>query len=294
MTIDPYRIFTGHKAMIFALSDIPGTSSFLSGSADGALVVWDIATGDGRLLARLDEPILTIVPDSSDVSIIWVGTLEGHLHKINIHSGEFRKIKLIKGGILSIVLQDKNIFISGDEGLIIALDKETLKIETSIVVSHKRCRALIPQDDKLIAGTNEGRLIQLSPQNLNIIKQSEYVHNKPLLHLCLLQDIIYATSLDGKILLYDHELHLIKDIAAHSSAVYDICPIAGDTMLASASRDKTIRLWQPDSMHLLKTIDRFYHEGHYRSVNALLWLAPENLLISGGDDMSIRAWKFIN
>lgn len=294
MLLNHYKIFNGHKAMIFALC-VPSKQNklFLSGSADGWLVAWDLESGDGRVIFRLDEPILSIVEDLYEPDWFWIGTLEGNLHKVNKKTGEFRKIKLIKGGILSIIVRDERIFISGDEGLIISLDKASLHILGSVQISHKRCRALLLQDKCLIGGTHEGSLVQLDIASLDILHYNKTTIDKPILHLCQYQDSIFASTLDGKIVQFHSDLSHIRSIAAHASAVYDIRLVSDDHLLASASRDKSIRLWDPDEATLVKTIDRFYHEGHYRSVNALSWIKSEKMLISCSDDSTIRSWQII-
>jgi WD40 repeat protein len=54
--------------------------------------------------------------------------------------------------------------------------------------------------------------------------------------------------------------------------------------------DKTIKVWETESMTLLKVIDRSRHAGHTNSVNKVLWTNYENLLISCGDDKNIIVW----
>jgi WD40 repeat protein len=62
-------------------------------------------------------------------------------------------------------------------------------------------------------------------------------------------------------------------------------------LLASASRDKTIKIWDAESLELLKVLDRTkYPTSHTHSVNRLLWL-NDDTLISTGDDRKVICWK---
>jgi WD40 repeat protein len=59
---------------------------------------------------------------------------------------------------------------------------------------------------------------------------------------------------------------------------------------ATASMDKSIKVWDTTAMKLLKVIDKARHAGHGTSVNKLLWTAFNNQLISTSDDRSISVW----
>ncbi|MBK8425147.1 MAG: hypothetical protein IPL27_03820 [Lewinellaceae bacterium] len=53
---------------------------------------------------------------------------------------------------------------------------------------------------------------------------------------------------------------------------------------ATASRDKTLKIWDSATFTLLKVVDTIRDGGHINSVNRLLWL-PE-CLVSASDDRS--------
>jgi WD40 repeat protein len=66
-------------------------------------------------------------------------------------------------------------------------------------------------------------------------------------------------------------------------------------LMATSSMDKTIKIWESQSLTLRKVVDRSRYNGHLNSVNSLLWLEDaDNTLISAGDDKLIMAWKLEN
>ena len=82
-----------------------------------------------------------------------------------------------------------------------------------------------------------------------------------------------------------------KNIAAHNWAIYDMAFSENGKYLATASRDKTIKIWDANQLKVLQRIEGFKDSGHTHSVNAILWLAYNNLLISAGDDQSLKVWE---
>ena len=62
-------------------------------------------------------------------------------------------------------------------------------------------------------------------------------------------------------------------------------------MLASASKDKSIRIWDTKTWQLLKVINRKKYEYHSNSVNKIIWSADDKSLISVSDDRLGIIWK---
>ena len=59
--------------------------------------------------------------------------------------------------------------------------------------------------------------------------------------------------------------------------------------LATASRDKTVKLWDAETFELLKVIEVVRDSGHINSVNTLLWI-NDDLLLTAGDDRRVLGW----
>jgi WD repeat-containing protein 61 len=61
--------------------------------------------------------------------------------------------------------------------------------------------------------------------------------------------------------------------------------------LASCSLDKSIKLWDPASLSLLRVLDRARTAGHGTSVNKLVWPGTQQRLVSCSDDRSLAVWE---
>jgi WD40 repeat protein len=75
-------------------------------------------------------------------------------------------------------------------------------------------------------------------------------------------------------------------LEGHTDRVQTLCSIevAGRSLLASASRDSTVRIWDPATGQQLRVL-----RGHTGEVIALLFL--DGLLISAGEDATVRIWE---
>ena len=84
--------------------------------------------------------------------------------------------------------------------------------------------------------------------------------------------------------------HLLT-IPAHNWALYSIIFSSDNQYMITASRDKTIKIWDANTLDLLERIDYKSHKAHTHSINCLYWPQGKDYFISGGDDKKIMAWK---
>jgi hypothetical protein len=82
---------------------------------------------------------------------------------------------------------------------------------------------------------------------------------------------------------------VINSIPAHNYAIYKIGFSPDKKIFATASRDKTLKIWDAAANQIIQRIEQT-SDGHLNSVNTLLWM-DDNTLISAGDDRSINIWK---
>jgi WD40 repeat protein len=77
----------------------------------------------------------------------------------------------------------------------------------------------------------------------------------------------------------------VQMIAGHSGSVTDVAVSPDETMLASASADSTIKLWD-----LASGRERALLAGHRGEVRAIAFNPGSGILASGGEDRTIRFW----
>jgi WD40 repeat protein len=97
---------------------------------------------------------------------------------------------------------------------------------------------------------------------------------------------------DGHLRLWhSNDSRLLMEIPAHNFGIYDLVISPDKSLLASASRDKSVKIWDLNDLSPLDKIARPKYEAHTHSVNTLLWNDNPELLISAGDDRKIKCWK---
>jgi len=73
----------------------------------------------------------------------------------------------------------------------------------------------------------------------------------------------------------------------HTGGIYDLTKLKNG-LLASCSNDKTIRLWDTDTLQQVQLL-----KGHTNEVTTIKEL-PENILVSGSYDQTIKLWNLNN
>ncbi|PSN59261.1 WD40 repeat-like protein [Corynespora cassiicola Philippines] len=75
-------------------------------------------------------------------------------------------------------------------------------------------------------------------------------------------------------------------LEGHSSAVSSVAFSHDSTLMASASDDRTVRVWKPGSGECMSTL-----KGHRSWVSSMAFSYDSTLLASASDDRTVRVWK---
>lgn len=288
-------MFTGHRGAVYALQGTSNPNLFLSASGDGKVVRWDRRMPDhGETVADALKPIYTIHYDR-DRKLLFLGNSEGGLHVVDLAEGEeLRHLHAHRLGIFRIVpLGSERIVCSGGDGTISVWKVPSMELERQIPLSEEKVRGLAtnPDGSLLAVASLDGRVHVLDTQDLNTRHVMD-AHERGAASVCWhpSKPVLISGGRDGHLRFWrsDDAFTPLQSIPAHRANIYGIAFSPDATLCATASRDKSVKLWDAATFD---PFDRFELKqgGHTHSVNAVHWCANGTLL-SAGDDRTVRAW----
>ncbi len=291
--------FTGHKGSVYALCPAATPGSFLSASGDGAVVRWDLNNPENGITeARVGRAIFAMHRTSEQ--LLYLGDEDGGLHVVDL--AERQEVQLerahVKGIFAIQELPDGRLVVAAGDGSISiwTTDGEgdhRITLQRKIPLTDEKVRDLaLNADGSLLAiACGDGSIHILDSTDLNehfTLSGHDIGANCVAWHPT--KPVLVSGGKDGHLRLWrtDAEFQQLHAFPAHKDTIYRIAFNSDGNRCASASRDKSAKLWDGNSFDLLRKLDR-HAGGHGYSVNAVLWL-DGNTLITASDDKAVVAW----
>jgi WD40 repeat protein len=300
---------TGHQGAIFTLIEGRTPTHVISGAGDGWLVEWDLMNPDlGKLIAKTETKIYNAY-FLKEKNVLIAGNMDGGVHFINLdNTSKNKDIAHHKTYVFDIKKIGNHIFTLGGDGMLTKWDIDNFRTLESHHLSSKSLRSLdySPEKNELAVGASDGNIYFLNPE-LDLLKIIKKAHNSSVFIVKYAQNgnFLLSGGRDAHLKVWDLSeknaqntegvnQEPIETISAHW---YTINAIAFHpkipTVFATASRDKTIKIWLMNTEGVLvlqKVIDTIRYGCHTHSVNALYWSPFNNQLISASDDRTLIIW----
>ncbi|MFL0161941.1 WD40 repeat domain-containing protein [Aquirufa salirivi] len=297
MQIERIDTFSGHRGPIYSLASGEQAHEFYSAGSDGWVVQWNLQKPDlGKVVAQINGSVYAMKHDQQGV--LWIGQNFEGIHGIQVSNQErIFSIGLGTNSIFDILFNQEQVWVAHQDGLISVVDADSKQIIKHIKASEKSVRnlRLLPQH-RVAAAYSDGYI-----RIFNSKFELEYAwkaHEGSVfgLHYWEEEQVLVSVGKDARIKKWN--LHKItahfqpeSEVVAHMYAIHDVAFHPQQPLFASASMDKTIKIWDARDLTLLKVIDAARYGGHKNSVNKLIWTPFEDQLVSASDDKNISVWK---
>lgn len=285
--------FSAHAGAIYKLEKANEDYLFYSASGDGFIARWNLQTGEQDKFAIKLNAVVYSISYNKVLNHLYGGTAGGSVHVIDLtNNAEIKNLKPVTSPIFSIlsVNEINKLFIGDGLGNVHVYDLSNYSFLTTINLGNFKIRDIQYRNSILYIACGDGSLKRITGINLTEIS-SFALHNSSVNKMLFIDDLIYTGSRDAHLKSWDWQFNLKANLPLHNYAIYDMAYNPELKLMATASRDKTIKILDAETGDFLLRIDKEKHNGHNLSVNSLLWTDYNNLLISAGDDRKIIVWQ---
>ena len=297
ITIQKVATLTGHNSSIFSIIPYKTPDLFLSGAGDGWIVEWNFNDPElGRLLAKVETQIFSLCY-LHETNMVVAGNMNGGVHWVDLaNPSDTKNILQHQKGVFVIQQIGGSLLTAGGAGMLTRWNIAQQKTVESLHLSNQslRCMAYSPQRKELAIGASDHNIYLLDANTLAIKQTIKAAHENSVFTIKYSANNQFLISGGRDAYLRVRDLN--KDGAevsfqpAHWYTINDVAFHPKAAIFATASRDKTIKIWNAETYELLKVIETVRDQGHLNSVNRLFWSNFNDYLVSCGDDRSIMIW----
>lgn len=300
MEVSIKYVLSGHTEPIYCLSTLGDSGQLLSGSGDGFVGLWDLSTGIfEKPLAQNGNSVYSLSHLTSQ-NLLAIGLQNGVLNLIDLESQALVKsIQLFANGIFAMEAVDDMLYLCSGDGNLAIVDVASKQLLETIHLSKKSLRSIsiAPCKKFAIIGASDYNIYFLDLKTKKILQTIATAHKSSVFSAIYSES--YTLISGGRDAMLRQwtwqeetkEWLLKQAVAAHNYTVNKVALSPNKQLIATGSRDKTIKIWDAISLQLLKVINAEKYPGaHSNSVNTLVW-QDDNTIISSGDDKRIIVWE---
>lgn len=243
------------------------------------------------LVATTDAAVFSIF--RPDLGRAMIGRQDGVLHVLDLERrSEEQRITAHRGAVHAIAgLDDRRLATAGADGVLAILERATMELQRSIPIADEKLRAIAvaPGGSHLALACGDGTVRVLEAVDLNEI-HTFHGHEGGATAVAWhpWRPVLCSGGKDGHLRCWSMQSGTqVLGVPIHRSTVYAIVFNGDGSLMASCSRDRTVKVWDARTFEPVQRLDRS-SGGHSHSVNALLWSG--GTLLSAGDDRTIVAW----
>ncbi len=285
-----------HSGSIYSVISDKEEALYTAGS-EGIVLKWNVnEIESATVLAKVSGQVFSLLIYES-LNQLWVGTMAGVVHVLDLNSKkEIHHFVNHTDSIFDIQMNsDERIYIASKDGSISIWEAATSRFINRIQIAQDGLRkiAFHPNKKEMAIGSSDNYIYILSTENFQELYKIE-AHTNSVFSLCYSTDGEQLFSGGRDAMLYSwnvlNNYSELKNRPAHLFTINNIILLRGK-YIATAGRDKHVKIWNGGNLELIKVLDKEKFDGHKNSVNKLTWLRGHNILVSVSDDRSMILWK---
>ena len=280
------KTYTGHQSAVYALC-ADGSGGFFSASGDGMLVHWPAGKDDGQLVAKVPGNVYSMMYDAAEKQLL-AGSGQGDLFVITDVFGSnpgVRRFLADAKGLYRLLITPDGLLSAGGDGRILRWNHQfeiTAEIDNSSAATRALC---LDEAGNLWAGSSDFA-IRVYDSHAKL-KKTLQGHTQSVFDLCALPGSrMLSGGRDATLKTWSANGELQQTVAAHLLHIHSIELHPEYKWFATGSMDKTMKIWDTQTLELLKVVDKDKQPFHSSSVNTLIWL-DEARILTAGDDRQI-------
>jgi WD40 repeat protein len=294
MNLSPLHKIKSHNAAVYSLCVGENSQIVYSASGDGYLAAWNIISGSQEKFAvNVGQPVFSVIY-LKPYGLLVAGTQDGSMHVIDRSARkELKHIDSHTNGIYGFATNTTQdlLFVAGGDGVLTIWNLPDFALLRSIPLCTEKIRQISFGSNNVAIACGDGTIRILELTFFNEIKTLE-VHEVGATMVAHhpSKPVLLSGGKDALLKVHDirNDWKLLLTIPAHNFAIYDLQFDQEGNTAFTASRDKSIKVWDSKTLHPLQKLD-IMCGGHSHSVNSIVYTSDR--LISAGDDRQIIVWN---
>lgn len=287
----------GHQNPIYALADAAVSDRFYSAGNDKGVVEWSL---EEMAFVRVVLPVQSSVYALHRLNnLLFVGQRSGVILVFDLEKKELlATLRQHQKGVfdLKTLVTKAELLSTGEDGMVAVWSLKDFSLLYHFQVTAQTVRVIsISNDEKEIALGAKDAVIRIYNTEDYSLSREVYGHKLPVTSIAYSPsgDYMISGSRDAQLKIWSLPgYELIKNIPAHLFSIYSIAFHPTLPYFASCSQDKSIKLWSSLDFKLIKILSNEKGtQGHFHSINKMIWSRDGKYLISTGDDRQVMIWS---
>jgi WD40 repeat protein/serine/threonine protein kinase len=278
-----FRVLPGHEARVYGLAFFPDGRTLASGAVDGAIRLWDVATGSGRLLARGDWHVhaVSVSPDGGYVA----ASQDWRVGVFRAASGEGAWYDFGGDDALTFTRDGREVIAVG-RGRLTILDVREGRIafQGPGPPTDVEASAAVSPGGSLVALARDGGEVELWDVRLRRRRAVRGVSGVSRLAFCGGESRLAAARGD-EVQLIDVNGGWAKRLEGQQGRIESLACSPDGTAVVSGGEDWVVRLWETGTGSL-RTL-----RGHRGEVERTAFSPDGSLVASLGSDERLLIWE---